>query len=190
MAKPSTIQMITEEGWNNFFKNAKIEMSPDLPMMKMKVGGVKYEFTDITYLNETAKVLITAIIKEMASTTAYALDDGLGMEFKLPKDADERNLLLALRVVTSLKYKIKKRGAEVNGCLLVSGYEHHMYGDEGDVIAFHLCRDHAAAIWRYAQAHPEELGYIEAAVAIADDSINRMSLAIAEMEKEETNEQS
>lgn len=163
---------ILPDGW-------EIYRSPDLLTLKFRTNGVKYEVTDIRFLNETALNVLFGIIEIIAGS---AKPDVKSVQISF-SDMDDDTLDLITTILLAIKVKATKGGKyawNCSGTFLITGVT-----KRGDNITFELAEDQARAIWNYCRTNKFPINFYELAVAVINDHHERLIKALEKINKSE-----
>ena len=152
---------ILPDGW-------EIYRSPDLPTLKFITNGVKYEVTDIRFLNETALNVLSNIIEIIAGRPKPDVKS-VQMFYS---DMDDDTLDLITTILLAIKVKATKGGKYAWNCcrtFLIIGIT-----KREDGITFELAEDQALAIWNYCKTNKPHINFYELAVAVINDQHERL----------------
>ena len=141
-------------------------MSPQLPKIEFEINNSKYKVTDLRCLNETAVNCFMQILSIVCNTP-----DCNEVSFKTNIDEDKLNLIAD--IITSIDYEFciyngGKKSYSGSSALLVTSYMYKKTQD-ATVCTFSLIKDHAKAMYDYAQIK-KKTGYYELAIAVAEYS--------------------
>lgn len=163
---------ILPDGW-------EIYRSPDLPTLKFRTNGVKYEVTDMRFLNETALNVFSGIIEIIAGS---AKPDVKSVEISF-SDMDDNTLDLITTILLAIKVKATKGGKRAwccSGTFLITGIT-----KRGDNITFELAEDQAQAIWNYCRTNKFPINFYELAVKVINDQHERLIKALEKINESE-----
>lgn len=162
-----------------FPEGSKFYRIPELPKIEFKVNKVKYAVTDIRLLNEDAVCTFLKILNTVANEP-----DTEEVSFKIEDDTSEDTIEVIIDILLGISYIAKKggkHGFESSASFLVSGVSRHETED-CKTITFKLIKDHARAIYEYAQEHEQPTLY-ELVIAIEEKSREQMAAYIKEHEE-------
>lgn len=169
MSKYKRQEMEVDESWSDIFPEGfRLFKIPELPKVQFKVDGVKYECTDLRYLDRGAVNCFLQILGEIGASTDC---NEVGFDVA---GADEDEVNRIIDIVMGIKFgysKGGKHGFMGNGCF-VMGVRHEGNGDSEKRV-FEVPKDIADSIRKYSQGK-EELSYEELVVAVGKDSVERL----------------
>ncbi len=141
---------------------------PELPKVQFKTDGVKYECTDLRFLNAGAVNCFLVILGEI-SRSANCNEVGFDVA-----GVDESDINLIVDIVLGVRFgysKGGKNGFSGEGSFIM-GVRHEGSGDDARIV-FEIPEDIADAIHRYANGK-ENVSYTEIVVAVGKDCAERL----------------
>jgi hypothetical protein len=162
-----------------FPEGSKFYRIPELPKIKFKANKVQYSITDVRLLNENAVCTFLNILNTVANEP-----DTEEVTFKIEDDTNEDTVEIITDILMGISYTAKKggkHGFESSSSFLVAGVKRHETEDY-KTITFKLIKDHAQAIYEYAQEH-EQPNLYELVIAVEDKSREYMVEYLKEQEE-------
>lgn len=162
-----------------FPEGSKFYRIPELPKIKFKANKVQYSITDVRLLNENAVYTFLNIINTVANEP-----DTEEVTFKIEDDTNEDTVEIITDILMGISYTAKKggkHGFESSSSFLVTGVERHE-AEDYKTITFKLIKDHAQAIYEYAQEH-EQPNLYELVIAIEEKSREQIAAYVKEHEE-------
>jgi len=141
--------MIPAMTWD--WENITVKMNPDLPKATWKSGKITYTMTDLRYLRQDAVSTLFEIVKEAANDP-----DLYSIEFDVPDNMDEDDVIALCDIVTGVKYTAKGRKYHMDGGFLCNGVLHKR-SEECRSLEFLLTEDHVKAIYDFARKADDNL---------------------------------
>ena len=162
-----------------FPEGSKFYRIPELPKIKFKANKVQYSITDVRLLNENAVCTFLNILNTVANEP-----DTEEVTFKIEDDTNEDTVEIITDILMGISYTAKKggkHGFESSSSFLVTGVDRHE-AEDYKTITFKLIKDHAQAIYEYAQEH-EQLNLYELVIAIEEKSREQIAAYVKEHEE-------
>lgn len=162
-----------------FPEGSKFYRIPELPKIKFKANKVQYSITDVRLLNENAVYTFLNILNTVANEP-----DTEEVTFKIEDDTNEDTVEIITDILMGISYTAKKggkHGFESSSRFLVTGVERHE-AEDYKTITFKLIKDHAQAIYEYAQEH-EQPNLYELVIAIEEKSREQIAAYVKEHEE-------
>lgn len=119
----------------------KLGTLPKLPMIEFKRGKWTIKVTDFRCLNEQAVLAF-----ERCLLTAATVEEAQFVQFDVA-GSDRDTVDLVSDICLAIGYEVRKRGYSIGGTFLVISCR-----IENNVLTMDLARDHAKAIFEYAQS--------------------------------------
>ena len=162
-----------------FPEGSKFYRIPELPKIKFKANKVQYSITDVRLLNENAVCTFLNILNTVANEPGTE-----EVTFKIGDDTNEDTVEIITDILMGISYTAKKggkHGFESSSSFLVTGVDRHE-AEDYKTITFKLIKDHAQAIYEYAQEH-EQPNLYELVIAIEEKSREQIAAYVKEHEE-------